>query len=334
MPTDKTAGLRSGGLLCRLSSILALVVFPLAAYAADGSQAARQWLTKMGEASRVLSYEGTFVYRQGARLETMRIIHRMDADGERERLVSMNGVAREVLRDETGVTCILPDNHSVVVDKSRRNGLLPGAFHDYPQDLDTYYTFAFAGDDRVAGRSARIIEIKPRDEYRYGYRLWLDERTKLRLKSELIDEGGKVLEQILFTTMNLPEAIPDEMLEPAVSGEGFSWFTSDGSRSPVETVGVDWDVAWLPEGFTLTSQEADPLPKGHAPVQHLLFTDGLASVSLYIEGLAADKERFEGFSQMGAMNAYGVVVDDYQVTVVGEVPKVTVDRVGAAISRK
>jgi len=334
MPTDKTAGARSGGLLWRLVSVLTLILLSLAAYAAESSQVARQWLTKMGEASRALTYEGTFVYRQGTQLETMRIIHRMGADGERERLVSMNGVAREVLRDKTGVTCILPDNHSVVVDKSGRNGLLPGPFNDYPEGLDDYYTFSFAGDDRVADRPARIIEIKPRDEYRYGYRLWLDEKTKLLLKSELLDDGGKVLEQILFTSMNLPDAISDEMLEPAVSGEGFSWFTSDGSGTPVETEGVDWEVAWLPEGFTLTSQEADPLPKRLAPVQHMLFTDGLASVSLYIEGLAADKEQFEGFSQIGAMNAYGVVVDNYQVTVVGEVPKVTVDRVGAAVRRR
>jgi sigma-E factor negative regulatory protein RseB len=334
MPAGNGGGLRLAldvqRLLCALFLVLALGVVQ----ADDDSDDAFQWLKRMGEASRSLNYEGTFVYRQGSLLDTLRIVHRVDAQGERERMVSLNGVAREVVRDAKGVTCILPDHHSVVVDRSRRNGLLPSAFRTANAGLDAHYGFTLGGEERVAGRTARVVNIQPKDAYRYGYRLWLDEDTALLLKSELLGSDGAVLEQILYTSIDIGADIPDDLLEPSTLGEGYTWHTSGQDQSVSDPGESEWDTSWLPAGFSLRHRERNPLSDQPAPVQHMWFSDGLASFSLYVERLEADKDPFRGHSRVGAMNAFGTVVDDYQITVVGAVPQDTVDRIGRAVRRK
>ena len=131
--------------------------------------------------------------------------------------------------------------------------------------------------------------------------------------------------------MSMPENIPDTMLEPETSGEGFTWYTNDGPEQDTQVTGSDWQVGGLPAGFTLKSSEEEPIPNSDAPVRHMVYSDGLASFSVYIERLTADKEPFVGLSQMGAMSAFGKVIGDNQFTVVGEVPSNTVEQVGQAV---
>ncbi len=316
-------------------SVLLLLALALPAHGGDNGETARRWLEKMARAAKELNYDATFVYRHGEQLETMRIIHRAGRDGERERLVSLNGAAREVLRDASQVTCILPDRRSVVVERSHGNGILPSMLRRPSRGFAGHYTLALAGGERVAGRETRIISIKPADEFRYGYRLWLDRDTGLLLKSELRDREGTSLEQILFTSLELPEEIPDSLLEPGISGDGFTWHGRE-SKTTGQVAGKSapiWQARWLPEGFALTSHGAGPMPSGRMPVEHMLFTDGLASFSIYIEPVGPDRERFTGFSRMGAINAFGAVLDKHQITVVGEVPGITVASVGKSVRR-
>ena len=293
-----------------------------------------RWLERMREAARALTYEGVFVYRHGGDIETIRVIHRVTEGGEQERLTSLNGARREVLRDRHRVTCIFSDNRSVLVDESRGRGLFASALRQSDDRLRGHYRLSLGGQERVAGRLTRELRIDPADEFRYGYRLWLDEQTGLLLKSQLVDERGGTLEEFLFTNINLPETIPDTMLEPEVSGEGFDWHTTpDGqASSPADPSGIL--VEWVPPGFVKSADSREPLSGGHQPVQHLVFTDGLAAFSVYLEPVAPGKTPFEGLSQMGAMSAFGARLGDHHVTVIGEVPRTTVDRVGRSVQRK
>ena len=180
---------------------------------------ARQWLEKMSGALQTLDYDGIFVYLHDDKLEAMRIIHRMDQGGERERLVSLTGSAREVLRDDKAVTCIMPDNKSVMVGQSRP----PQPFPVVPRDLDSvspYYLLEDVGDDRMAGYAARVIAITPRDGFRYGYRFWIARDTHMLLKSDLTDVDGKPIEQMMFTRLSIGNDIPVDDLQPSLTGDG------------------------------------------------------------------------------------------------------------------
>ncbi|NIR32351.1 MAG: hypothetical protein GWN84_24225 [Gammaproteobacteria bacterium] len=321
--------------MSRWSVLLLLCCAPAASWALSSSEQSaddpKAWLEKMVEATQNLNYVGVFVYRDGDRMETMRIVHRTDGDGERERLVSLSGSVREVLRDEERVTCILPDRQSVVVGKSRSRSLLPMRALRTADGLTRHYMLSVREGGRVAGRDTRLVNITPRDEYRYAYRFWVDADNGLLLKSEVHGDATEPLEEIVYTSIETPQRIADAMLEPSVSGQGFTWYTTEKAAAPQSAGEKRWRITWVPPGFALRQRDRDPVPTSSMPVDHRWYTDGVASLSVFIEPLPQDGEPLEGASSMGAVNAFGRVVDGHQVTVVGEVPARTVQSVGQSV---
>jgi len=315
-------------------SLFFFLVISAAAVGSEIPKDARAWLEKMSHAAQTLSYDGIFVYLHDGGLEAMHIVHRSDGQGERERLLSLNGAAREVIRDNHSIACILPDSKSVVVDKSRPKKLFPSPLTDQniPQ-LESYYTLLLGEQNRIADHAAQVVVVKPKDEYRYGYRLWIGADSGLLLKSDMVDDNGNAVEQIMFTQMNVRSEIPDAELEPAVSGKEFKWFMDPGERSAPMPVDRQWQVMRLPAGFVLTQHRKHHLPASEMPVQHMVYTDGLATVSVYIEQGEPGKDLLDGVSRMGAVNAYGRMIGDHQITVVGEVPEATVRLIAESVAR-
>jgi sigma-E factor negative regulatory protein RseB len=265
----------------------------------------------------------------------MRIIHRAGSPGGRgsqARLLSLSGAAREVLRDENRVTCILPDSESIQISKSKPRAVSGFSLFNPRGDFQQHYSLSTAAGERVAGRDTRQVSVMPKDMYRYGYKLSVDKETGFLLKSELLDLRGKPLEQIIYTALELPQSIPDELLAPGISGQGFTWYTRDAPTSPARD--SLWAVNWLPAGFSMQDRATDPAALGRMPVEHLVYTDGLASVSVFIEHLKAIGDNLEGISRMGAVNAFGIMVDGYQITAVGEIPAAAVERVALSVARR
>lgn len=316
------------GLLCTL--------YANAGVAGETSDDAQLSLERMARAAQTLNYDGTFVYRNGATMQSMRIIHRSASEGERERLVALSGAAREVIRDRERVTCILPDRQSVVVAKSRSRQFPHSKLFEIGTGFVRHYSLSIQRGERIAGRHTKLVSIAPHDRFRYGYRLWMDRDTNLLLKSELIDEHGAIVEQLVYTNIELPDRISDELLEPEISGAGYTWYR-DEDVEPATAIGKgapSWYPGWLPNGFDLRDHARDPILSSRDPVEHLVFSDGLASVSVFIERLDTTSEPLDGLDSVGAVNAYGSMVDDLQITVVGEVPAATVERVAASITRR
>lgn len=292
------------------------------------------WLSKTSKAMRNLNYEGTFVYSHNGKLESMRIIHKMDKHGEHERLVSLNGEAREVIRNHSRITCILPDSKSVMVDKSRPKQFFPFSMAAKNINrLDKYYEFKLGKQDRVAGRMAQTVSIKPRDMYRYGYRLWIDKESGVLLKSDMLDTRGKSVEQVMFTDIRINHTIPSEALTPQITGKEYTWFADEEKPAtkvkPVHT--PRWTAARLPRGYMMAESNKHRLPTSQWPVEHLVFTDGLATISVYVEKFQGKDDGLHGLSHMGAVHAYGNIIGKHQVTVVGEVPQQAVELIGQSI---
>ena len=310
---------------------LLLLLLPVAAMADAVPSDAQAWLQRMVHAVERLNYEGIFVYAHGNQLEAMRIVHGADGDGEHERMYSLNGAAREILRDDNVLTCILPDSRSVVVEKSRPKRFVPERLLHLDDSVSHLYEFHVQGDDRVAGRMARLVVIQPRDDFRYGYRLWLDEESGMLLKSDLINAEGRALEQMMFTNLKLLDHIDREALAPSVTGKGFKWYRPKENTHQAEEEAQKWSVGKLPTGFHMAMRAEHSMPMSRMPVAHLMYTDGLASVSVYIEHPGAVADALNGPSRMGAVNAYGRSVAGHQVTVVGEVPRATVEMIAQSL---
>ncbi len=288
-----------------------------------------EWLKKISMAASTLNYDGTFVYRSGEWMETMRLIHRAGPNGSQARLIALSGVAREVIRDNNQIICILPDTESVLVAKSLQSALPVFSVFSPGADFTGRYDLKMGPGERVAGRNTQLITIMPKDQYRYGYRLFVDKESSFLLKTELLNQSGAVLEQVVYTSIQFPETIPDQLLQPGLNGEGYSWYVYDApEKSPSDS---GWVVEWIPDGFTMANSSTDPARLGRMPVEHLVYNDGLTTISVFIEKLKPGNEPLKGLSSMGAVNAYGFMIDGYQVTAVGEVPSATVERVGRSV---
>lgn len=314
--------------------VVLFLLFPLPAPAEEGesSTRAQELINSMSRAVRERNYDGTFIYLRHRQLDSMRLIHKSDGGGEFERLVSLTGMPREVIRDDRSVRCIYPDDEAVVVEKSRPRKYVA----QLPEPIERiapYYDFAVDGEDRVAGRDAWVVNIQPRDAFRYGYRLWIDKDSALLLKSELRDKSGFPLEQIMFTELHLLESVPAELLEPSVSGQNFTWYHSASATSRGESARDGrWVVSWMPSGFAMNEHERQALVASGKPVDHMVFSDGLASVSVFIEKLEDNGEIAAGLSRMGGVNTYAKHLGEFQVTAVGEVPPATVQRIANSVA--
>ncbi len=314
-------------------ALLALVA--LAGTALAVADEPRDWLSRMNEALTSRNYEGTFFHVRDGKFETLRIIHRVRDGQVMERLQSLDGSGREFIRGGTELTCYLPDQRVVLVERRPQEGPLLGNLPRFDATTAEFYDVRDVERRRLMGRSVRVLAVDPKDDFRYGYRLWIDEKTAMPLKTELCDGQGKVIEQLVFASLSLPESIPDAAFQPEVSTEGFRWLRQE-PRSPALAVATpespaSWNALRLPPGFRLTSRAQQTLPGGDSAVSHMVFSDGVASVSVFVEARPDPAAGFVGPAQMGSSSAYSTSVEGHRVTVVGEVPPRTVQFIASQV---
>jgi len=289
----------------------------------------KEWLERMNKALTTRNYVGVFTHMRGDRAETLRIIHRVKGNDVSERLLSLDGSEREFIREGDELTCYFPDRREVLVERGSPDAPLL-ALPSLDGGDANVYEIQGGERERLLGRKTRMVALTPRDEYRYGYRLWIDEETSMPLKTQLCDSQGKVIEQILFSNIDLPERIPDSMFKPAVDASNFRWLRAE-RRLALNSAPALWGAMRLPPGFRMATSGAQSMPGSSEPVAHLVFTDGVASVSVFIEPRKPDAPVQQGPARVGSSSAFSTVVDGHQVTAVGEVPASTVQFIATQV---
>ncbi len=314
------------------TAMLAAGLLALAGTLASADSAEpRQMLERMTAAMSQMTYQGTFVYVRGDQVETMRITHVADGSGARERLVALSGPPREVLRDSNGVRWVLGDDGSVFEDAAFNRSFFPKLPLDQSDQAVHSYILKTGPGSRIAGHQARNLKIVPKDGYRYGYSLWLEKHSGLLLKWELIDSRRKPLAKLMFTDLRLGSEVDLKELKPDSQLRKFktveSSLPSGGKASNSEP---RWLPSRLPPGFRLTAHRFSR-DSGHGLYEHLVYSDGLAAVSIYIESVAADGRAPAGVKLHGTTHSFSRRADDILITVVGDVPAITVKAIGNAV---
>lgn len=301
-------------------------------FAEAGAQDVRSWLDRMNRAVEELNYEGTFVHVLDGNAETMHVIHRNHNGRISERLLSLDGVGREIIREEDMVRCILPDQRTVLLEARKDESPLVAALPSYSEEIESHYDLTLYRTARVAKRPVQVVGIKPKDDLRYGYMLWLDRETAMPLKSQIRDENGEIVEQILFTQIQISDFIPASALHPAIDTEGFTFLRSPEAQAETTAAVVPWRASTLPGGFRLSAATQSAIAGSTYPVEHLVYSDGLATVSIFIEDPKTNADVAEGFSRVGSTNAYSLTLDGRKVTAIGEVPRQTVRTIATSLS--
>ncbi len=318
--------------------LLALILFG-AAFNVQADDEVDQWLDRMVRAIETLNYRGTLVHMRDGHVDTLRIVHRADEDGIRERIVSVDGPPREVLRDGNQVRILLGGDQSMVVEGGIGSRLLPNLPPNRLSRPILAYRMSFGGTERVAGLYARVLEIRPRDQFRYGHRFWLEENTGMLLRSALLDHEGNYLQHLSFVSIDLGVPIGASELEPELSVSDaveikMSPVSAETPEAAAELQRPSWTPRMLPDGFRLASVSHGFNSEGQE-FEHLLFSDGLASFSVYIKAArpedGPDSERIDA---IGPVHVFSGTVEGHRVTVVGEVPSATVAFVAQQLHRR
>jgi sigma-E factor negative regulatory protein RseB len=308
---------------------LALMMTAVAA-AADADDS-RQWLERMNQALVSRNYDGTFAFWQNGKVEMLRIIHRVKDGHVSERMVAL-GSGREIIRNGGELTRYLPDQRVVIVEKRSEQDPLFGNFPTFDQASAQFYEIKQLKRTRIYHRDVRLISVTPKDEFRYGYRLWIDEGTAMPLRTELCDARGRVIEQLVLAEnkdfrINAKD-IPDSAFQPEMSTQGFAWRRSepDVGRVLASNARDRWNATRLPPGFRNIMQAAQSMPGTTGRVEHFVFSDGLASVSVFVETqvTTGPSDANSTPTQFGSTSAFSTVVEGRKITAVGEVPPETV----------
>lgn len=312
-----------------------VLAFPGLSLADASSQAdGLAWLKKVAAAAHQLNYSGTYIYQAGDRVETSKITHLHDDTGEHEKLESLEGNPREIIRNNNEVLCFKPEsNDSIVVEKRRTEKSFPAMLPRQLGGIADNYRIVLAEQDRAAGYPCQVIMLEPKDQFRYRLKLWVDPGSGLLLKATTLNEKNDAVAQFAFTQISIGGQIDKEALKPKLSGKKV--FLSNEPPPKVELLPNEsvWTVKQLPPGFGQVTVTRRTMPGKEMPVKHLVFSDGLATISVFIEPLAAGTKPVQGAGRQGAINVYTRLVADHQVTVLGEVPAVTVMQVANSVTR-
>lgn len=291
----------------------------------------RQMLERMSSAMTQMTYQGTFVYVQGEEIETMRITHVSDERGVRERLTAISGAPREILRDSSGLRWVLAEDGSVFEDTGFNHSFFP----ELPVDQDGFsensYSLEIGSGARIAGHETRNLRVNAGDKYRYSYSLWLEDHSDLLLKWELIDSDRKPIAMLMFTDVRFGSEVDVRELKPASQLKKFRTVESQlPTGRGFAGAPPRWQPELLPPGFRLTAHryfgESD-----HGIFEHLVYSDGLAAVSVYIESIVPGNSPQTGLNRLGTTHAFSRTSGDMLITVVGDVPATTVKLIGDAV---
>ncbi len=289
-------------------------------------------LERSNMATKQLTYNGVFAFQRAGDLQSIRIIHRADEQGVIERLVSLNGVEREFIRSNDLVTCIYPEGKRPQVNREPLGHGFPSDLLDRMTAASAYYRLTLGEQGRIAAYPVQELLLQPIDQYRYGYRLWIEKDNALLLQADLINENGKIVEKFAFSSVDMNSDIADYLLQPQMKGNMMSWNRKDKKTKVNKAVqrASKWQITWVPEGFKLMGHQ-NRFARNGSPLEQLVYSDGLSSVSIFMEKMKARHGHLKGGSYMGTVNAYGTIISSYFVTVVGEVPALTVEKIGTAI---
>ena len=303
--------------------------------AATDQSDGRHWLDRMVGAAHKLDYTGTFIFQNAALVESSRIVHVVDAGREMERIEVLDGAPREVLRSGDEIRCYLPESHTLIIENRSQQRSFPALVPAALVGLSEHYVLRKGPLARIADRESQSILLEPKDNLRYGRQFWADTASGLLLKAALLNERGEAIESFSFTQLQIGGAIDREALKSRYDAASHDWQVRRASATQSRGEDAAWRFKNALPGF---SKRAGMLrgPRLDLPQSvHLMFSDGLAAISVFIEPLhGEDVSKDVGALAMGATNVYRRVVGDHLFILMGEVPPATLKRFGDGIEAK
>jgi sigma-E factor negative regulatory protein RseB len=305
--------------------LFCLPLWPLQADTID------DWLDKMSRASAQQNYQGTLIIRQRDKMQAIQVKQGISSLGSWQTLQTLTGEEQVIIRHNNQVTTIFPAKKLITVSENMAGSVDKGPLHPALPDnrniLREFYQLQLGGESRVANKSTQVLQMLPQDNHRYGHVFWLDQDSGLLLKSDLIDEQGQVIEQMMYSEIELLTEAPQKIVD-ADSLKGYRKIRLIGQQ---DVPRQRWLARQMPAGFKLIRSDQVSHHSQQVPAYHMIYSDGMASVSVFVEQRVENDGGLSGLSNMGAVNAYSVYLDNVYITAIGEVPADTVRMIAESV---
>lgn len=315
----------------RLAPALALGIACSAQAAPDDAMG---WLQRALQAARSASYAGTFVHTNGDRISTVRVTHVNAGGDETERVEPLDGPPHEIVRRNEEMFCYFPDAKTVRLDRRITARFFPSILRGSAEQIASSYDVKLGKSERVLGYDCQWIRLDPKDNLRYSQRLCAEFNTGLVIRAKTFDDHRHVIEQYTFTDLKLGAHVARSDVKSIFEARVKRWTTDAQPRDEAKNVDTGWVVGDTPKGFQKVTELRRTLPGRPQPVSQLVFTDGVASISVFVEPNAAPVRTNEAATEEGTTTFFVRPLGDQVVTVLGEVPLATAQQVGRSVTRR
>ncbi|QJR15309.1 MucB/RseB C-terminal domain-containing protein [Usitatibacter palustris] len=305
----------------------------LPAIAADPNTDPLAWLQRAATAAKSSTYSGTFVHTSGERTQTMRVTHVVVGGDEHERIQSLDGPPQEIVRRNDEMFCYLPDAKTVRLDRRVTARFFPSIFRAAPEAIAQNYDLKLGKVERVIGYECQWIRLEPRDALRFAQRLCAELASGLLMRAKTLNEKNQVIEQFTFTELKLGPQVARSDVRSTFSAQIRQWTTDKRPLEEAKGADTGWMVANPPAGYRQVSEMRRTFPGREQPVSQIVLTDGLASMSVFVEP-ANGAVRPEASSEDGTTSYYVRPSGDQVITVLGEVPAAAVQQAGRGVQRR
>lgn len=323
--------------------VLALAWFLFSAQGSEviptGDSSLNAWLMRVHQAARQSVYTGTFVVSSGGNMASARIWHVCDGAQQLERVETLSGTPRAIFRRNDQVVTFFPLSKVAVAEVRESLGLFPSLLKSSDSSIGDFYRLKILGSERIAGFDAEIAQLIPHDRLRYGYRVWNEKKTGLIIQLQTLDLDGKVLEQAAFSELQMDAPVNVSKLSRLGNTDGYRVLRPELQKTSAEAQG--WGLRKEVDGFRPMACYQRPVAgqaaAGVSPASAMqwIFSDGVATVSLFVEAFDARRHQREGVTDMGgATHTLTRRISDWWATVVGEVPPATLMAFAQALERK
>jgi sigma-E factor negative regulatory protein RseB len=288
-------------------------------------------LQKAAVAARALSYQGIFVCQTGQQVKSVQITHLFNGKNEFARNVVLDGSPREVLSQGGELVIYNQRNEKIIIEKRRGQNMFPALL---PVDLAAVkdnYTLRAGALERVAGRQSQMLILEPKDGLRYSYRFWIDTEYGILLKSVMFNNRDEIMESIAFNQLALLNSVELDWFKPKIDHSKSYVMEDEQVVIADDGAAVDWIIKELPAGYRKVDQMTRMVHGKPYPVTHIIFSDGLSSVSLFIEPIRKGNRTKILLTTKGNTSFYTNVNNGHLVTVVGEVPEATIVQIANAV---
>ena len=293
------------------------------------------WLKRAAEAARSATYAGTFVHTNGDRTSTVRVTHVTSGNEEHERIEPLDGPALEIVRRNEEMFCRFPDAKTVRLDRRITAPFFPAVLRSPPDAIAASYDVKLGKTERILGHECRWIRLDPRDQLRFAQRLCSEQATGLVLRAKTVNDQRQVIEQYTFTELKLGAQVAKAAeVRSSFEARAKQWHADKQPREEARSVDTGWTVGNPPAGFQKVTEIKRTFPGRSQPVSQIVLSDGLATVSIFVEPNGPQARTAEAASEDGTTTFFTRPMGENLVTVLGEVPLATAQQVGRSVTRR